>query len=294
MDSSSRGRRSRGRYLQSSQSFRGGSSRGEFRLTPDTNTRGRNSYPPTQPRDRGSGREVHFANSNRERNFRGAGQRSRPNRIRTVRGGSGGRQPPDPESQWFRVEVPHGESAGKEFLFRGLNGFLDTPLVPYNYHTEGTSVIFYVVGNELADTLRSMSRRITKPDGFKIVINVKPSTAPQSEIDDRLLQLIREVMSKRYAADLNYLDLSNFRKDETFTSQSLYVPLDRPAVLKEVVKVIQQNIPHLNILNFADNRIKFLESLSLLKTCCSSLRAVNLSNNSVCGLLCHGVVPLTF
>lgn len=180
------------------------------------------------------------------------------------------------------MEVPHGESSGKEFLLRAINAMLDQPIVPYNYHSEGTSVIFNVIGNEVADSLRSLSRRITKPDGFKITINAKPCTAPQSSIDDVLLQLLRDVMSKRFALDLNYLDLSNFRKDEHFVSREVYVPLDRPLILKEVVKIIQQNIPNLTILNLADNRIKFLESLSPLTTSCPALRAINFSKNMVC------------
>jgi hypothetical protein len=180
------------------------------------------------------------------------------------------------------VEVPHGESAGKDYLFRAINAQLEQPLVPYNYHTDGTSVIFHVIGDEVANTLRALSRRITKPDGFKIAINLKPCTAPQTQMDDSLMQLLREVMSKRYAVDLSYLDLSHFRKDDHFISKELFVSLDKPAVLKEVVNIIQQNIPNLTILNLAENRIKSLESLSPLTNSCPALKAVNLSKNMVC------------
>lgn len=273
MHQSPRGRRHNPRH----HSFRGGQNRSDFQFT--SASRGRSSYPPA---NRNSQREVHFEN---------ASQSSTRSRIPVSRGRQTGRprgirsgpsRPPlDPETQWFRVEVPHGESCGKEFLFRGINAQLEQPVIPYNYHTDGTSVIFHVIGNEVADSLRSLSRRITKPDGFKIVINAKPCTPPQSQIDETLIQLLRDGMSKRFTPELNYLDLSAFRKDEVFVSRELYVPLDRPAVLKEVVKIIQQNIPNLMILNLAENRIKFLESLSPLTSACPSLTAINLSKNSV-------------
>lgn len=270
----------RGRRLRpSGHSFRGSANRSAFTFT--SSTRGRNSFPPSH--NRNQQREVHFENATQSFRSRITASRGRPpNRQRGMRSGISGRQQVDPETQWFRVEVPHGESSGKEFLLRAINAELEKPLVPYNYQTDGTSVIFYVVGNDVADSLRSLSRRITKPDGFKIAINAKPCTAPQSQIDDSLLQQLRDVMSKRFALDLNYLDLSGFRKDEFFVSKELYVPLDRPAILKEVVKIIELNIPNLTILNLAENRIKFLESLSPLKSHCPALKAVNLSKNMVC------------
>ena len=112
-------------------------------------------------------------------------------------------------------------------------------------------------------------------------IIVKPSTAPQTTLDESLSELIKLVMSRRFAADLGYLDLSNFRRDEAFLLKELYVALDRPVVVKEVVKVIIENIPNLKILNLADNRLKYLEPLSKMKGVCSLLKAINLSKNKV-------------
>lgn len=141
--------------------------------------------------------------------------------------------------------------------------------------------MFNIEGQDTADTLKRLSRRITKADGYKIIINVKPSPPPPSNVDESTTQLIKEVMSRRFSADLNLLDLSKFRKDEEFVKKELYLSLDRLSVIQAVVKIIQENIPALAVLDVSDNRIRMLKSLSPLKDVCSSLRALNLSKNSV-------------
>lgn len=185
--------------------------------------------------------------------------------------------------QWFRVEIPRGASDGRDFILRMINASLDNPITPFNYKEEGTTVVFTIDGSGTADLLRGLSRRITKQDGSTMIINVKSSSPPQTAMDDELKELIKVVMSRRYATDLGYLDLSNFRKDETFTSKELYVSLDRIIVAREVVNVILQNIPNLRILNLAENRLKVLEPFSKMKGSCSQLKAINLSKNKVCG-----------
>lgn len=248
--------------------------------------RGRYSYPPT-----GREQRVHF-NDSPTTSGRSGDMRSRINSKRSFTEGRGrgrgghtsnfhGGRTIDEESQWFRIEIPHGESSGKEFLLRALNAELETPFTPINYHVEGTNTVFYVEGKDLAETLRSLSNRITKPDGFKVKIFVKPSTPPQTTLDEQLTTLMKDVMSKRYLPDTCYLDLSNFRKDEMFTSKELYVTLERKVFLEEAIKIIKENVPNLRILNLEGNRIKFLTPLASLKDSCTNIHAVNLSKNKI-------------
>lgn len=149
------------------------------------------------------------------------------------------------------------------------------------YHTEGNYVVFSVLGKQIADTLSSLNKRITKPDGFKVVIIVKPSTPPTATLDQNTETTIKEVMAKRYDQNTRYLDLSHFRKDPEFLNKELWVSLERPNILSVVSKIIQENIPELTILNLCGNRLKFLEKLSPLSSACHELKAVNLSQNMV-------------
>ena len=142
-------------------------------------------------------------------------------------------------------------------------------------------MVFSVLGKEIADTLSSLSKRITKPDGYKITIFVKPSTPPSLNLDSSVEVIIKEVMAKRYDLNSRYLDLSNFRKDPNFLAKELYISLDRPNILSVVSRMIQENVPELVILNLGSNRIKFLDKLSPIASTCQNLKAVNLSQNMV-------------
>lgn len=142
-------------------------------------------------------------------------------------------------------------------------------------------MVFSVLGKEVADTLSSLSKRITKPDGFKIVLIVKPSTPPVVTLDSSIEATIKDVMAKRYNANSKFLDLSNFRKDPDFISRELYISLERPNILSVVSRMIQENVPDLAVLNLGDNRLKFLDKLSPISSICQNLKAVNLSKNMV-------------
>jgi len=249
--------------------------RGRFSFPPEGNNRQRFNY---NKDNNDQPREVRFSNPDvKSRIPRGGMSR----RGRGGYGKGGGNAAPDPESQWFRIEIPHAGGQDKDWIMRTINASLDHPLTVFNYHMEGTTAVFSIDGMTTADTLRALSKRITKPDGYKLTIIVKPSTPPSTSMDENVTELIKVVMSRRYISDLGYLDLSNFKKDDEFTSKELYVSLDRPVVVKEVVKVIVENIPGLQILNLAENKIRSLEPLSGLKGFCSQLKAINLSKNKI-------------
>lgn len=280
MESRTRGGRSR--YSASYNNSNSGSRGGYSKAGSDVN----NGRPRNMGRGRGGHnsdrfqREVHFDNSS-SRNRGGTRGKSRGPFVKNRHN-----HREDHQDSWFRIEIPHGETGGKDFLIRSLNASLDsqTPLNPLNYHLEGNQVVFYVEGQEMADSLKSMSKRITKPDGYKITINVKPSAPPSSNIDAKTTELLKSVMGRRFSSELNHLDLSKFRKDEEFVKNELYISLDRLPVMQAVVKIIQDNIPTLAILDLSDNRIKFLKGLSTLKDICTNLRALNLSKNSITNL----------
>lgn len=222
-------------------------------------------------------REVHFDNSSKNRFPQGSRGKPRGTFVK----GRYTRTRDEQHDSWYIIEIPHGETGGKDFLIRSLNGSLEAPLNPFNYHVEGNLVVFYIEGQDLAESLKSLNKRITKPDGHKIIINVKPSAPPSSNIDSTTTDLIKQVMSRRFSSDLNHLDLSKFRKDEEFVTRELYISLDRLSVMQAVVKIIQENIPSLAILDLSDNRIKFLKGLSTLKDVCPGIRALNLAKNNI-------------
>ena len=56
------------------------------------------------------------------------------------------------------------------------------------YSTKEQRAHFYVEGNEQADNLRSLSRRVDKPDGRKLIIMARPSDPPEGTAGPEALQ----------------------------------------------------------------------------------------------------------
>ena len=127
-----------------------------------------------------------------------------------------------------------------------------------------------------------MSRRISTPTGSRLVILVsRTNAAPQPQINDKLAALIREVMSKRYDVNFKLLNLSNFKSDNSFVNEELFVALSRPNILVEVVKVIKANIPDLVLLDLSDNNMNVIEPITNLSEVCKNLKGINLAKNKV-------------
>lgn len=76
----------------------------------------------------------------------------------------------------------------------------------------GNESSFYVDEFKTANALLKCDRKITMTDGFKLQVKVKPGF-PQCEIDDKLKERLKQVMSKRYVQETNALDLSKFHRD---------------------------------------------------------------------------------
>jgi nuclear RNA export factor len=149
------------------------------------------------------------------------------------------------------------------------------------YRTENGSVVFFVLGADTADALKSISRRITTPTGMKLVILGNRSAIPPTPINEELTQTIKTVMSNRYNAETKIMDLSKFREDINLQQLGLYVPLSRPNMLNAVIKIIIENTPDFIGLNLRDNKLTSLEPLVSLINVCPNLKAIDLSLNQV-------------
>ena len=150
----------------------------------------------------------------------------------------------------------------------------------FQYNYERGSSIFYVNGPHISDALRSLSRRISSPDGVRLTITSNRCPIPQAEMTDELTEILREVMSRRYNVETKIMDLSKFREDENLIQLGKFVPLSRPGMLKLVADIILKNCPDLIKLILNNNKLTNLESLSSIKGC-QCLQIVDLSSNQV-------------
>lgn len=142
-------------------------------------------------------------------------------------------------------------------------------------------MVFHIQGAEIAETLRSLSKRIDTPQGFKLTILVTPGQQPQTPLTEENMLLMKEAMSRRYNIEMKALDLSSFKDDPILQQKGLYMPLTRKVILDHAVKVINENIPDLVFLSLRDNNLRNIDSLKRLAESCGTLKCLDLSKNQV-------------
>lgn len=193
---------------------------------------------------------------------------------------SGGRYYND-GPQWYKVTIPKGKKSDKAVLLRLINENIPTPFIPQYFHFEQDSAVFHIQDKEAADAIRSQSQRHTLPNGFKMIILVKPSSPPANYMDKETVEKLKAAMSRRYDSSAKMLDLSNLYQDSEMSQENLRLPLGRPNVMTQVVTIIEENIPELEGLDISNNRLISLEHLSKLTKICPNIVRINLGKNSV-------------
>ncbi|XP_054158102.1 nuclear RNA export factor 1-like [Oppia nitens] len=234
----------------------------------------------SKPQFRGGGGGGNRWNSNRGGSGGGGGRR----------GGSGGNYQSsgdrnqnydDPDSQWFRIHIPHGNKMDRQQLLQLIVDGTQLTFTPYNFRMENGGAVFFVLGVDTADSLRAFSRKLTAPSGHKLIILTNRSAIPPTPIDDELVNILKQVMSVRYSPDTRVMDLQKLRDDIHLKQLGLYVSLARPNVFNQIVQIIIDNTPEIVALNLRDNKLSSLEPLVKLGTSCDSLKALDLSANQI-------------
>ncbi|GBL94459.1 Nuclear RNA export factor 1 [Araneus ventricosus] len=182
---------------------------------------------------------------------------------------------------WYKITIPHGKKSGKSFILKSLQSLCETPFVPVNFQFNGNAAEFYVSDRNAADQIKLANRRITTPDGFKLITMTSRCTAPVVSIDAEAEDAIKNCMSSRYDAMSHNLSLAKFHNDPSMKSLGLYVPLNKPLVLSTIVKIIKEHIPEIEILDLADNRLYSLEAFSSMVSTCKQLKSIILKNNKL-------------
>ncbi|XP_078314032.1 nuclear RNA export factor 1-like isoform X2 [Crassostrea virginica] len=181
--------------------------------------------------------------------------------------------------QWFKVIIPYGKKGGKDFILKSLTERLNVPFKPVNFHFEQEKAVFFVQEKQEANAIRSQDKKIQLPNGFKMIVLVKPSPPPVSEINNEALEKLKVCMSARYDPATKALNLSCLAKDQSLAAENLFMALSRRSVMTSVIKVIEENIPELEELDLSDNRLISLETLRDLPQKALNVKKLNLGKN---------------
>ncbi|GFY50351.1 nuclear RNA export factor 1 [Trichonephila inaurata madagascariensis] len=182
---------------------------------------------------------------------------------------------------WYKIQIPHGKKSGKMFILKSLQSVCDSPLMPINFHFSGNFAEFYVNDHDVADQVKRANRKITTPDGFKLLINVGRCSIPVFAIDPESEESIKNCMSSRYDAISHTLNLSKFHSDPSLKALGLFVALNKSTILGIVAKIIKEHIPEIEVLDLSDNRLYIIDSLTSLVPVCKQLKSLILRNNKL-------------
>ena len=116
------------------------------------------------------------------------------------------------------------------------------------------------------------------PDGFKMIIKVRNSI-PQVHVDQSLKERMKLAMVKRYKPDTKALDLTKFHSDPELLD--VFCALFRPTIMLAVIDILAENIPDLEAINLADNKIHLLDHLKCLQYKLPNIKILYFTNNRV-------------
>ncbi|CAG5136897.1 unnamed protein product, partial [Candidula unifasciata] len=183
---------------------------------------------------------------------------------------------------WFKVMVPFGSAITRDELYSLIKTQIEGPFEPFSYSTDERRAYFYVKGMAAAESLRSISRRITKPDGHKIVFHVTESQAPaEHAIDESTMEKLKVRMSDRYDPSTQLLNLSAFYLDEGLQNLNIFLPLNRATTMAAVTKIVGEYIPELSGLDISKNRILSLGHMVDLVKAAPNVVSLNLGHNQI-------------
>uniref|UniRef100_A0A8C2Z4B7 Nuclear RNA export factor 1a n=1 Tax=Cyclopterus lumpus TaxID=8103 RepID=A0A8C2Z4B7_CYCLU len=185
--------------------------------------------------------------SNKGRSY----DRSRRDRQRGSQSGGFGGPGPRSRLEDTDADIPHGRKYDKKWLLPALQNICSVPFTAVQFYVDQNRVHFYVDESSVATALHKCTHKITDTDGYKV-----------SWVNNGNLTL-------NAAAELAvYL-----------VSQNIEVVLNRKTNMEAVMKIIEENIPEVNLTS--NNRIHKLDELTNLVTKAPNLKTLNLSHNEL-------------
>ncbi|KAK0162058.1 hypothetical protein PV327_008426 [Microctonus hyperodae] len=184
------------------------------------------------------------------------------------------------DCSWYKIQIIYGQKYEKDFIINNLLSYIspDT-FTPIMYKVVGQDAIFYVDDQKAATNLINCDRRITTSDGFKISVKVRPGY-PNCEVDDAVKERMKLAMAKRYVAETNALDLTQFHLDPELV-QDYFCALFRPMMLIAVLNIVAEVIPNLHALNLSNNKLNIIERLNVLSKKFPNLKILYIGDNKI-------------
>ncbi|XP_064098403.1 nuclear RNA export factor 1-like [Macrobrachium nipponense] len=188
---------------------------------------------------------------------------------------------------WHKITVKGDNPLDKEFVLSSIANIVDIQFSPLGFCRIDNSSVFYLENNEqAASAIAGLDKRLQGPDGCRLKIASNKCEGPDLVLNAHQLQILQQCLSRRYNNGAFLLDLSDLHNDPLLKEKDILTPLQTPMVMKQVLKLVKENIPELRALNLSHNGLRrnHLQNLQALQSGCSQLAALNLEQNNICDL----------
>ncbi|XP_077996506.1 nuclear RNA export factor 1-like isoform X2 [Glandiceps talaboti] len=190
---------------------------------------------------------------------------------------------------WAKITISEGQKYEKDWLMQSLQNLCHVPFQPVDVHFTKGNVCFYVDDRKAGDAIKALTRRITTKDGDKVIVLMRPCPEPtihvermsKNALDASQLDMLKQVMSKRFDPSILALDLSNLVKDSDLQSQNIQANLSRENITTAIGTIISENIPQMVSLNLSENRLYNLNNFRELVLKAPNLQKLSLSKNGL-------------
>ncbi|XP_068238377.1 nuclear RNA export factor 1-like [Palaemon carinicauda] len=188
---------------------------------------------------------------------------------------------------WHKISIKGDSPLEKDFILSSICNIVDVQFNPLGFCRIDNSSIFYLQNNEpAASAIAGLDKRLQGPDGCRLKIVSNKSEGPDLVLNSHQLLILQQCLSQRYKSDASLLDLSDLHNDTLLKERDILTPLQTPMIMKQVLKLIKENIPDLRALSLSNNGLRrsHIQSLQVLQSGCSQLAALNLEHNNISDL----------
>uniref|UniRef100_A0A2P2HZA0 Nuclear RNA export factor 1-like n=1 Tax=Hirondellea gigas TaxID=1518452 RepID=A0A2P2HZA0_9CRUS len=186
------------------------------------------------------------------------------------------------EHHWYLVKVYDSVPPTKAFLEESFRTLLDTDFLMLGFHHSTSSTRFYLENNSAAaHTLKGMNKRMQGSTSRLMQIQIEPCQS-FLVLNAQQLSLAKQVLERRYDAALNILNLSHFHHDPLFLENNILPVLWDPAIFKQILSLVRDNIPNLSGIDLRKNSLRLVNVRVLagtLRNC--PIQGINLEQNDI-------------
>lgn len=188
---------------------------------------------------------------------------------------------------WSRITIINGKLLGHQVLLNELSNYAKDDLNPVLFkYTENDNAEFLIESSDVAQALQSASRRISAPNGKKLVISMSKVRAPVVSLQATDINALKKLLDRRYDPLNNAMDLSSVGDDAVLKQEhGNFLPLSRNNVMLTISTLIGQACPNLNSVDISQNKLRFLDFVTNLALRCPQVTRLDLSQNYIENIL---------